>query len=708
MHIGVCVNIVPLQVLKNPMKNLIRHVPITRTLLFVYVLLFLVLGAIRYVEYQNITKATDTLHHLTTSSADREGFLNQLLNNNNAIRVSELLFLYSKDTSQVQEAAARVKNLVQANRGLRSAYQNLIADSIEQQYFDRTLAALKHIHKTRKDIFGLAEQNLASQARDIDSREMQHAYEHFRGENMQLAQYVLERDQHEAEVLKFNLSKAVKLTRVLTFIIGFLLTVLGIIIIAAIRVLISKKNQLTEIEHRQRLFIEQTNEFIISLDPAGHVRFGNKKVKAFFNCTDSELQQLHLFSLLTKKYAAAARQAFRHPEKNKVMHISRCCIENSDGKKLFVEGNLTWDFAGDVFLGATCFLNDITETVRLQRSLKNSEHKFRELFNMAPISMYTFDPDSLHFLQVNAAAIEQYGYSEKEFLEKTIYDIRPRDEFVRTAHAIDLIIEQKQSYNAYYKHVTRDGSIKDVEIFASRIMIKNRPVVMATIVDITSRKLHENRITQAIIKTQEEERYEIGAELHDNVCQLLASARMSLGMIKKQLPAQSEPYYSQSVASITLAAEEIRNLSHRLAPVFFKNSTLKDSFSRLLNTFNVSNDFAINMYFDEAVEALSLSRELQLNLYRILQEQLRNIMKYAHATEVRLDVLLHSGRLHMLIGDNGVGFDPETTPGGIGLANMKRRVEFFSGKMTLFTAPGDGCEIMVVVPVCGEQTKDAG
>jgi signal transduction histidine kinase len=119
----------------------------------------------------------------------------------------------------------------------------------------------------------------------------------------------------------------------------------------------------------------------------------------------------------------------------------------------------------------------------------------------------------------------------------------------------------------------------------------------------------------------------------------------------------------------------------------------------LLNTFNIGNRYKISLHFDAAVQGYPLNRDILLNLYRILQEQLRNISKYANATKLEVEVLIHNNKLEMRVSDNGVGFDVKNVKGGIGLANMKRRAELFSGKIEIDASPGNGCEIAIEIPL---------
>ena len=82
-----------------------------------------------------------------------------------------------------------------------------------------------------------------------------------------------------------------------------------------------------------------------------------------------------------------------------------------------------------------------------------------------------------------------------------------------------------------------------------------------------------------------------------------------------------------------------------------------------------------------------------------MQEQLRNILKYAQATSIKVHGFTSNNDLHLTIEDNGVGFDIASVKKGIGLANMKRRAELFSGKFTIISSLGNGCKIAIEIPI---------
>jgi PAS domain S-box-containing protein len=338
------------------------------------------------------------------------------------------------------------------------------------------------------------------------------------------------------------------------------------------------------------------------------------------------------------------------------------------------------------------------ERKKINASLMQSEKRYSDLFRLSPQPMWLFDPETLKFVQVNKAATDLYGYSEEEFMDMCLTDIKPpEDEFDETVLSNMKKTDAGVFRNAF-RHLKKSKEIIQVEIFSTPIIINDKLLRSVIAIDVTEKNLYQHKITKAIIKTQEDERYEIGGELHDNVCQLLAVSQFSLAMLKKQLPAPAIVYFDQCKENISLALDEIRNLSHRLAPAFLGDSKLEDAFRKLLDSFNLENQYDISLYFDDTIRKYPLTLELQLNLYRILQEQLKNIAKYAKATLITVEAMILNN-LKMRIGDDGIGFDVNTVKGGIGMANMKRRAELFSGTFAVNALPDNGCDILIDIPL---------
>ena len=340
------------------------------------------------------------------------------------------------------------------------------------------------------------------------------------------------------------------------------------------------------------------------------------------------------------------------------------------------------------------------ERMKKTIELKESEKRYSDLFRLSPQPMCIYETGTYRFTDINKTGLEHYGYSYEEFMSMSLFDMVPEEDRIKVTNAI--INQQRylnETYTGKFRNVKKNGEIIEVETFSTPLLIDGKLSTLVIAIDVTEKNLNEHKITKAIIKTQEDERYEIGGELHDNVCQLLATSLMSLGMLKRLIPDKAIVLLTQSQDYISMAAVEIRNLSHRLAPTFFDDSNLEEAFQLLLEDFNVENNFVIKLSYDQSMKNENIPLDLQLNLYRILQEQLKNIFKYSKAKLIEVDISLDHCKLKMRIADNGVGFDMHTVKKGIGLANMKRRAELFSGNIEIDSSPDNGCIITIKIPL---------
>ena len=169
--------------------------------------------------------------------------------------------------------------------------------------------------------------------------------------------------------------------------------------------------------------------------------------------------------------------------------------------------------------------------------------------------------------------------------------------------------------------------------------------------------------------------------------------------IKKSVPSASNKLFEKAEDNIKLATQEIRNLSHQLAPAFFDETNLHEAFTRLLTSVNVDKKFKTTLFFERKILTQPIIQEVQLNLYRILQEQLRNIIKHANASQIDIQVSFIQNVLCMQIVDNGDGFDMGKIKAGIGFANMMRRATMFDGKFEVVSSIGKGCKISIEIPI---------
>jgi len=348
-------------------------------------------------------------------------------------------------------------------------------------------------------------------------------------------------------------------------------------------------------------------------------------------------------------------------------------------------------------LGVTLLSENIDSRKKAQIALVQSEEKFRSLVEQSLVGVYIMQEEK--FVYVNPGFEKIMGYSIDELKETSFHQwIYEEDAEKIKENYLSRINSDKPTDQYTFRAVRRDGALLYIEAIVSKIIYGNRPAVIGTIVDITDRVEEEKRIGKAVNDAQEKERMQIGMELHDNVKQIMAASMINLDFLKNRLDDQeaTKAILDKVIGYIRESMEELRKLSHQLAPSIDATIPLEEKIEILVNTMNASNRLKVHYRLDEFKQPVS--NDVQLTLYRILQEQFNNILKYANASSVFISVRHNRDNIQLTIKDDGEGFNLTTKKNGIGFENIRRRVQVLDGQVRIFSAPGDGCEVNVQIP----------
>lgn len=217
--------------------------------------------------------------------------------------------------------------------------------------------------------------------------------------------------------------------------------------------------------------------------------------------------------------------------------------------------------------------------------------------------------------------------------------------------------------------------------------------------ELTEQQIHQQKlITEMTIAAQEKERNELGRELHDNINQILATVKIYLGMAKiKNSYAGGLNLVEQSYDYVNEAMEEIRKLSHSLVAPSLGDIGLHEALEELVQEINITGVIQAELKY-EIDKSQMIDDKEELMLYRVVQEQVNNIRKYAKAKKVMIDLKQDEYNQYLIITDDGVGFDTGKKAKGIGLKNIQSRVEFYSGNLTIISSPGNGCALEISIP----------
>jgi len=192
---------------------------------------------------------------------------------------------------------------------------------------------------------------------------------------------------------------------------------------------------------------------------------------------------------------------------------------------------------------------------------------------------------------------------------------------------------------------------------------------------------------------QEEERRRIAIELHDNVAQLLSAAKISL---------QSDPSAVHHILDQTIQA--VRRLGCALRPTLLDLLGLGAALESLVRT--TCEETELECSIRVSCES-DIGADKRIALYRICQEAIANVLRHAQATKLKVEFYEQGGKLHLVVADNGKGFDPGAIPRrAFGLLGIRERLRFFGGSLDINRVKPHGTRFVVCLPV-GESTEGA-
>ena len=349
-------------------------------------------------------------------------------------------------------------------------------------------------------------------------------------------------------------------------------------------------------------------------------------------------------------------------------------------------------------------VRDITKYKQAEQTIKISESKYRYLFDSNPAAILIWDINDFNILEVNDTAVNIYGYSKEEFREKTLLHLRPAEDFENFITALEVLHEKNGKVAGKWKHLNKAGEIMYMDITARKVLYGKKSVVVTIANNITEKIKLENlladqqmrkqyEITNAVITAQEQERTQLGEELHDNINQILATASLYLDCALRNDDTQMERI-GDSKKFIGEAISEIRKLSKSLLPPSMHNKGLKETLENLIR--NIEQVQSLQFFFEWNLDSEDLeSDKLKLAIYRIVQEQLNNIFKHAEASNVHIKLQQREEVLSVIIKDDGKGFNIFEKRNGVGLQNIKSRTELLNGSIEINSSPGKGCEVIL-------------
>ena len=374
------------------------------------------------------------------------------------------------------------------------------------------------------------------------------------------------------------------------------------------------------------------------------------------------------------------------------------------------ECSLFKDVAGDIAF-ALYETEMEEERERVEEALRVSENRYRNLFDSANDGMLVHDLKG-NIIMANSAMAQLTGYTIDELMKMNISQFLLQASFETSIERQKRQLEDKSEARTQryeLQMIRKDGIEKTIEVVASLLSSGERPPIIQTIArDITEQnRARENLRAYAsrAILAQEEERKRVARELHDETAQALASLGMDLdSLAKASVRGSSE--VSESLKKLRDRANDIllgvRSLSQALRPPMLEEFGLLATLQELAN--DLADKSGINVQFDVRGTTRRLLPDVELALFRIVQEALTNIGRHAQATQGGLEVEFSTEKVKVRISDNGQGFelppviDDFAYSGKLGLTGMRERAKLIDGTLTIRSDLEKGTILVLEVP----------
>jgi PAS domain S-box-containing protein len=474
----------------------------------------------------------------------------------------------------------------------------------------------------------------------------------------------------------------------------------------------AQSKQLLLNETRYRDIVENTSDMIQSIDGKGNIIFVNKSWLATLGYQYKEVIGKNIQEFLHEGMMDNYVTAYRKMKEGQDKIYLEIDLVAKNGARVSCAGNINCSYRDDEIMVIRGIFHNITEQKKYEHNILKSRLMLNEAQKMSGTGSVEWNLETGNIKWSDGIySILGISRTEQEPEIQYFFDMIHEDDKAYIEKTVIDGIKAFKPTRFEFRLRTPGNQIKYIDGKGSPFLIRNKKVVIIlfTMQDITETKNFEKKVFRAIVQTEEKERTRIAGELHDGACQYLASGTMIVKTLEKSLRQPVEQMDIQRMrelgrhgkTSIEEALNIIRVVSHDLFPKQFYEKGLINSVKELLEmlqaTSPVKYTFTINGTYVESDTSVSI------NLFRIIQEFIRNSQKYSGATRLDITMFANNDTVEFRMEDNGKGFNLDAVnkncENGIGLVNMKNRIQAIGGYYNYTTTPGNGVKLVLRIPV---------
>ena len=334
---------------------------------------------------------------------------------------------------------------------------------------------------------------------------------------------------------------------------------------------------------------------------------------------------------------------------------------------------------------------------KVQEALRQNEAKLSVVLGQMPCILWTTDA-SLNLTSLLGAGLKMFPFDPDQMIGK------PMTEVLHTDWQANAITAQRQAMEGQPSTFELTPAGRVLYCFVQPLYDSNGVIagIIGLALDVTDKRHAEielRSLSQKLVATQEIERRNIARELHDQIGQSLTVLKLMIGQAGRVTPEKVGPVLGEAQGVVSELIRQVREMSLNLRPSMLDDLGLLPTLIWHFEKFSKQSSIRIN--FQHHGLDRKLTPDINTAGYRIVQEALTNVARYAGVNEVNVHVRADDKFFYIEIEDRGSGFDPAKLAANTstGISGMRERVHLLDGKLTIETRPGKGTCLRVSIPL---------
>ena len=479
------------------------------------------------------------------------------------------------------------------------------------------------------------------------------------------------------------------------------------------------EESLRKSEKRFQDLAEITSDWIWEIDPIGKVIYTNSMVRKILGYTPEEMMGKYFYDFFPSEGQEDLKKfVFDIIENKRIISNFEHTIVHKDGYDVIVASNGFPVFSNDGEL--ICHLGvhrDITARKLAEKALRESEEKFRRIFEESPIGIELYDSEG-RMIDANKSCLDIFGIdhlSDLKGLKLSENPNVPENAKARLLKGETVRYETTYDFELVRKHKlykTIKSNPINLDVLITQLGRKSKDSFAGYLVQLQDNTIGKQAqesvrwLSRQLMKAQEIERQRISCDLHDNLAQDLSTLKIRIDTVLDNIPDASgsiEKRLAELSKIVHGTISSVRNLAYDLSPTGLIQLGLIKAIGQHCEEFSERNGIRVD-FFSAGMNGIRLDFETEITLYRVIQECMNNIFKHAEATHVTVRLVASFPKIILRIRDNGKGFilkerlKAAHTERHMGIRSMEERLALLNGNIRLESHPMQGTRILVEVP----------